>query len=195
MNCIHAFCMTLVMLRGGPPNAQTPKSRNCNTSHAKTLIWGVHVLKTPPLSGHVPRATDWPGGARRGSKNREKFRSYVVRAFWRTFWHFRVLFEVQNDSKIMKMHSRNALRLATSFRNRFSEISVRFSRSPDLKNRALAYTRARFSKNRRFRFRTSFWRDFWRFYLRFLPQKSIKTPPKTVSRKLRFSIAFFARFS
>jgi len=95
----------------------------------------------------------------------------------------------------MKMHSRNALRFPTSFRNRFSEISARFSRSPDLKNRALAYTRTRFSKNRRFRFRTSFWRDFWWFYLRFLPPKSIKTPPKTVSRKLRFSIAFFARFS
>ena len=64
------------------------------------------------------------------------------------------LFEVQNGSKIIKNHSRNALLFPSSFRERFLKISAQFSRSPDLKNRAPVYTGARFSKNRRFRFRT-----------------------------------------
>ena len=114
--------------------------------------------------------------------------------FWAFFSDLGVLFEVQNGSKIMKMHSRNALRFPTSFRNRFSKISAQFSRSPNLKNRAPAYTGTPFPKNRRFRFRTSFWTDFWWFYLRFGPQKSTKTPPKTLSKHIDFFIAVFLRF-
>ena len=114
--------------------------------------------------------------------------------FRRLFCDFRTLFEVRNGSKIIKNHSRNALCFPASFRECFLRISVQFPRSPDLKNRAPVYTGTRFSKNRRFCSRTRFSSDFLRFHLRFGPQKSLKTVPKTIPKNIWFSNLCLGRF-
>ena len=94
----------------------------------------------------------------------------------------------------MKMHSRNALRFPTSFRNRFFEISDRFSRSPDLKTRAPVYTGTRFSKNRRFRFRTSFGMDSSSFWHHFRPQNAPKWAPGPSREKSRLFVPILSIF-
>ena len=52
-------------------------------------------------------------------ENCKKMCCFLHRRFSSFFCDFGVAFEVENNSKIMKMHSRNALRFPTSFRNRF----------------------------------------------------------------------------
>ena len=108
------------------------------------------------------------------------------------FYDFSLLFELQNGSKIIKNRSRNALWFLTSFRNRFSSISAQFSRSPNLKNRAPVYTGTRFSKNRRFRFRTSFWMDFSAFWPHFRPQNAPKWAPGPSREKSRLLVPIFS---
>ena len=121
------------------------------------------------LRGGQPRGTvrpTSPGGTPKIIPNpQNRFRiglwaSSFFRSSLDVVWgDFGLLFEVQNWSGIVKNYSRNALWFPASFRERFLEISAQFPRPPDLKRRAPVYTGTRFSKNRRFRSRTSFWND------------------------------------
>ena len=77
---------------------------------------------------------------------------------------------------------------SNAFFRRFSQISARFSRSPNLKYRAPVYTGTRLSKNRRFRFRISFWMDFSSFWPHFRPDNARKWAPGPSRERSRLSV-------
>ena len=77
---------------------------------------------------------------------------------------------------------------------RFFWISAQFSRSPNLRNRAHAYSRALFSRNRHFRFRTSFRMDFTSFWPHFRPKNASKWAPGPSREKNRFWVPILSIF-
>ena len=109
------------------------------------------------------------------------------------FW---IDFYPKIEPKSTRNHSNTALFrcfFCDAFFLCFFLISAQFSRSPNLRNRAGAYSTVVFSRNRRFRFRSSLSMDFGSFSPHFRPQNAPKWPPGPSREKIDFWY-LFSRF-
>ena len=106
--------------------------------------------------------------------------------FWLDFY-------LKMEPKSTKNHSKTALFrcfFAMCF-SLFFLISAQFSRCANLRNRAGAYSTVVFSRNRRFRFRSSFSMDFCSFSPHFRCKNAPKWPPGPFREKSRLLVPIF----
>ena len=107
-------------------------------------------------------------------------------------------FRIDFDPKMEPKSTRNPQKTALfpcffcdAFFLCFFIFSAQFSRSPNLRNRAGAYSTVVFSRNRRFRFRSSFSMDFGSFSPHFRCKNAPKWPPGPFREKSRLLVPIF----